>query len=315
MKSYYILIAYLALSTCACKPQLGIENSDTYTQIYMPQAVNNPIESTFFFSDNIDTLIYGANFGGPGNNDHDINVQFSVDPSLVAPYNTKTGNDFQLLPADVYEMESLNSVISKGRVTTGPLMIKIKTNKIPGVRKYLLPVTLSSDNNPYKINNELKTSYFVVSATYETNPFPIMDRTAWSLVDVSDEEGVGEGPNNGRAIFAIDASSQTYWHTVYRPVALPPPHWLIVDTKSAHLFHGFKIKGRSDTSTGNPSTITIEFSDNGETWVNAGRFSLANTLENTFYLPEFKTARYFKLTITATHSNTAFSYLSDIQAF
>lgn len=315
MKSYYILIAYLALSTCACKPELGIENSDTYTQIYMPQAVNNPIESTFFFSDRTDTLVYGANFGGPGNNDHDINVQFKADPALVASFNTKTGNDFQLLPADVYEIETPNSVISKGRVTTGPLRIMIKTNKIPGVRKYLLPVTLSSGNNPYKINEELKTAYFVVSATYKTNPFAIMDRAAWSLVDVSDEERVGEGPNNGRAVFAIDASAATYWHTVYRPAALPPPHWIIVDTKTANLFHGFKIKGRSDTNTGNPSVITIEFSDNGQAWASGGRFSLANTLENTFYLPEFKTARYFKLTITATHSNTAFSYLSDVQAF
>ncbi|WP_316816353.1 BT_3987 domain-containing protein [Pedobacter nyackensis] len=315
MKSYYILIAYLALFTCGCKPQLGIENSDTYTQIYMPQAVNNPIESTFFFSDDIDTLIYGANFGGPANNDYDIGVQFKVDPALVAPYNTKTGSDFQLLPADVYEMETPSSVILKGSVTTGPLVIKIKTNKIPGVRKYLLPVTLSSGNNPYKINNDLKTAYFVVSATYETNPFTIMDKTAWSLVDVSDEETVGEGPNNGRAIFAIDASSDTYWHTVYRPVALPPPHWLEVDTKTAHLFHGFKIKGRSDADSGNPSNITVELSDDGQTWVNAGEFTLANKLENSIYLPEFKTARYFKLTITATHGNKAFSYLSDIAAF
>jgi len=314
MKSYHILI-YLAVFLTACEPQIEIQDPDAHGKIYMPQAVDNPIEKVYYFSDDIDTLVYGANFGGPVDNKHDINVQFKVEPSLVAAFNEKTGNDYQLLPADAYEMGALQATIHKGKYSTGPQILKLKTNKIPGVRKYLLPVWMVADAGPYKINEDIKTSYFVISATYRTNPFAAIDRSAWTISGLANEEAVGEGPNNGRAIFAIDPSPETYWHTVYRPSALPPPHWLAVDTKKSQLFHGFKLRGRSDTPTGNPRNITVEFSEDGQAWQQGGKFSLSTTTENTFYLPEFKSGRYFKITITETQGNTAFSYFSDIQAF
>lgn len=162
-------LMFLAIAVSGCdKLNNGVKNPERFAKIFMPQAVKNPIVYNFMMSDTAQTIVYGANYGGPGYPSEDINVKFAADTSLTAKYNLENGTSYISLPGNSFEFEQTVGTIAKGELSTKPLKLKIKTFGVlqPSL-KYILPVRITMDNADSIINADLSITYFIVEANFE----------------------------------------------------------------------------------------------------------------------------------------------------
>lgn len=159
-KIYSIILMILAIAgLSSCKRDL-ILNPGQYTKIYMPQASELPAVRTFVMTNDVQTITYGAAYGGIGYPDQDIPVTFKVDNSLIQTFNSQNNTTYAAMPAGSYELEKTSAIIPKGKLATDPLKIKVKTlGALEAFKQYLLPVTISADGI---LNDKLRTTYFLI---------------------------------------------------------------------------------------------------------------------------------------------------------
>lgn len=320
MKQYIILIILAGIIASGClkdKVNLPAQNADDYNAVYMPQAISSPNTANLAFTTDDQFLIYGADYGGIGYPQQDIHVSFTVSPDSVAAFNSRNGTNYPLMPNGSYELDATDAVIPKGALSTQPLRITVKTQGILSLfKEYLLPVTIKADGN-FKLNNNLSTTYYVVKASLDVSDFPEFDKAAWKIIFFSSEEVNGEGPNNGRAIFAIDNDINTYWHTEYSDVFANPPHILVVDMNETKTVHGVSFTARQNENRGRPMEVMVQTSINGTDWSDPENYTLQSTNDpqKLFFLSGFKDARYIKLTITKMYDNATHTHLAELGAF
>ncbi|TZF86024.1 DUF1735 domain-containing protein (plasmid) [Pedobacter sp. BS3] len=162
---YIALIMFAGLFLYTCKYNTDIANPGDYVKIYMPQATDAPAKRTFVMADTLQTIIYGAAYGGTDYPGNDIEVSFKVDNSLVQDFNTKNGTDYAVMPQGSYELQTTSATIKKGELKTAPLKIKIKTaGSLEAFKQYLLPVSIEQVSGNLPVNENLRTSYFLVEA-------------------------------------------------------------------------------------------------------------------------------------------------------
>ncbi|EOR96783.1 sialidase precursor, exo-alpha-sialidase [Arcticibacter svalbardensis MN12-7] len=294
-------------------------SQDKYSSVYMPQAVNSPAVHQFRFSNTTDSIFYGANFGGPGVLSTDVQVSFEEDATLVSKFNETNFTNYKVMPEGSFAFEQNNAVISKDKKSTDPLRISIFTDKLDGVGGYLLPVTVKTEG-PITVSESLKTTYYLISATYATNPYVPFENANWKIVSLSSEEKTGEGVANGRAIYAFDKNGATFWSTEWKAAKPGPPHIITVDMQEEKKLRGFIITGRKETTglvkaTGNPRDIIIQTSQDGITWTYSQSYALANVLENTIYLNYAQNARFFRITVNASQGDTYLTHIAELSAF
>ncbi|WP_341837823.1 DUF1735 domain-containing protein [Chitinophaga pollutisoli] len=312
-----ILFAVAALTSCGRTDADLIDHiSDSSAVVYMPQAIRLPAEYTFQRSAQSARMVYGANYGGPHNPGADIRVSFSVDPGKTGGFNDEFFTRYPVMPAGSYELESQEATIPAGKVATPPMNITVHLDKLEGVGGYLLPVTVSTDK---KINESLRTTYYLVKALYEENPFPMYDRTGWEVKGISSEETTGEGANNGRAIFVLDNNPATFWTTQWKAAKPGPPHHIIIDMKETKKLHGLTFTARVANGTmrptGTPKGIVVEAGADGVQWPYREEFTLNNIELNTIYLAYPPEARYFKVTINTSQGDVYLTHFAELNVF
>lgn len=317
-----LLILSLAAATAwsGCRNNSAeLENiSDSTAVVYMPQAVIAPAVYSFEISGKGDSIVYGACYGGPHSPASDINVKFKVDASLTDHFNTNNFTSYPVLPEGSYELEQSSAVIPAGRFSTAPLNLVVHMDKLDGVGSYLLPVTIETS---MKVNEKLRTAYFLISGRYAANPFPMLDRSNWNITGFSSEETTGEGATNGHAIQALDGDTATFWSTRWKASKPGPPHYITIDTQVEQKIHGISITGRTDKNTGevkatgNPKNIIVELSRDGATWNYAESFTLANDKVSTVYLAYAQRARFVKLTVNTSQGDIYLTHIAEINAF
>ncbi|MCQ6960762.1 BT_3987 domain-containing protein [Mucilaginibacter aquariorum] len=312
-----IIIAFLILSQ-SCKNEVNLPNQDesSYNQIYMPQAANGVVSGTLEVKPAEQFLIYGANYGGRGYPAQDIKVSFNVDASLVATYNAANNTSYKILPPESYRLGATEAVIRKGDLATAPIKVIVKTTgekAIPMFTTYLLPVTLSAD---FKINEKLKTTYFLVTSEPSAADYPDYDRAAWSIVDFSSQEATGEGPNNGRAIFTLDNNINTFWHAQWSNGGSILPHHITYDMGGVKSLHGFNFTQRQISGSGGKAdSVEIQTSLDKINWTRAAGFHLQTVQpQQKKWLPNFVDARYVKYVVISTHGGV-FSSLAEFGAY
>ena len=318
-KHICITLAGCLLILTGCEPDILLPDQpvDQYTQVYMPAAVNGPVIKTLKIKDSVQTVIYGANYGGVGYPDEDVQVSFMIDNSKVDSFNLANGFNLPLLPANSYTMSATTAVIPKGKLSTAPLNISFKTtgpDAMVALKIYLLPVTITSSS--VTVNESLRTTFFIIQAQPDLNDYPVYDRTGWQVIDFSSEEAVGEGPDNGHAIHMLDGNNNSFWHTQWKNGSPGPPHHFTIDMGEVKTLHGLSFLGRQSGNNGKPHEISIEVSENNVDWTDAGSLDLQNTLNlQPEFLPEgFQPARYFKVIIHNAY-NASYSHLAEIYAF
>lgn len=319
MKLYFKILSMVLVVGIlgSCKPDtnnLLSGNEDSYSAVYMPQAVNKQAIYTFNISAQPETIIYGANFGGPNSNSTDIDVKFEPDLALVNTYNAANFTQYPVMPEGSYKLEQTSAIIPSGKTSTNPLKLSIYTDKLDGVGAYLLPLSIKSN---YRVKEALRTTYFLVSAKYTSNPFADFDRSNWSVLAFSSDEN--ENASGGRIQHAFDGNVNTFWSTAWRNTKPGPPHFVTIDMGTARKIHGFKIAGRLDNgqprTTGNPKDIIIQTGNDGINWTYSQAVSLQNLAESTIYLNYAQTARYFKITINSSQSDNYLTHIAELNAF
>lgn len=311
-----ILLLSLALFSCSDHYELPDQPLSAYTKVYMPQAVNNPQAYSLKISDTLQEIIYSASFGGQDYPAEDIQVKFSANSALVDSFNKANNTAYALMPEKSFELGSATALIPKGGLSTGPLTLYVKTGgagAIDILKDYLLPVSISSASE--KINEGLRTTFYKVRAQPNLNDYPVFDRTAWNIIGFSSQEANGEGPSNGRAIFALDNDPATYWHTQWQGASPGPPHFLIVDMGAIKTLHGLSFLARQSDNDGKPQDVQVQTSIDNITWKDAAAFTLANTKDQqSQFLAAFTEARYFKVIIQTSY-NASYTHLAELNAF
>ncbi len=197
-----VVVALLGcLLTIGCKYDTDIAHPEDYVKIYMPQAIDNPATYNLIMSDTAQLIVYGANYGGVGYPASDIKVHFEADPSLTADYNAAHQTAYLPMPDGSYELETAEAVIPKGKTSTDPLTLKVKTigSLDPNVQ-YLLPIKITTSVDSL-LNDKLKITYFVIRAKYD-------------LINVSMAEGDKDSVLH--SLNMADTAQTIYYSAQYR---------------------------------------------------------------------------------------------------
>jgi len=323
MKQLFISHIFAVCFVCAtvllgCQDdvQLPEQPLDDYEQVYMPQAVNGPVEKTLIISENPQEIVYGVDFGGQDYPKEDIQVTFSISQSKVDAFNQANNTTYELLLSAAYTLSATTAIIPKGELATNPLTLSILTSGekgIPPFKSYLLPISI--EESSFKVNEELRTVYFIIHAEPNLADYPDFNRDDWKMVDFSSEEANGEGPNNGRAIFVLDKDINTFWHSQWQGANPGPPHYLTVDLGKVETLHGISATARQVDGGGKPNEVQIETSMDNVHWKVSGKFNLAFTKDpQKKFLAEFVEARYFKFVVLSSYSSTNV-HLAELGAF
>ena len=160
-------------------------------------------------------------------------------------------------------------------------------------------------------------SSFVGNAQCGSTPIP---KTAWTIHSFDTEETIGEGPNNGRAVHAIDTNNATFWHTKWQNFTPTYPHEIAVNFGQIYPVNGITIKSRNDNNSAKPKGYELFLSTDGFTWTSAqssGNFEYpdtnANGQEATISFGAIN-AQYIKLVFTSNYNNSASIAISEISA-
>lgn len=310
------LLASIIISGCKNEVDLPDQPLENYIQLYMPQAVNGIVTKVLSISNEPQEVIYGAYLSGYGVGHGDINLEFVVNTQLLDSFNTANNTHYELLPATSYTLSATKAVIPADGVSTIPLKISVNTsgaNALPLFKNYLLPISISGTN--HKVNEKLRTTFFVLSAQPNLADYPDYDRSNWSISGFSSEEAVGEGADNGRAVFVLDNNINTFWHSQWRDANPGPPHHLVVDMGAVKTLHGIAMTARQTDGGGKPNEVRIEISTDNVNWVVAEQLTFANKKEQQkLFLTKFVDARYFKFIILSSYSSTN-AHMSELGAF
>lgn len=309
-------MAALLIPACKNEVELPDQPLGNYSQVYMPQAVNGIVTKVLNISNDPQVVIYGACVSDYGVKRGDINLQFVVNSQVLDSFNTANGTNYELLPTSAYTMSDNKATIPANAISTTPLSISISTsgaNALPIFKNYLLPISITGTD--YKVNEKLRTTFFVISAQPNLADYPDYDRKNWTITGFSSQEAVGEGADNGRAVFVLDSNNNTFWHSQWRDANPGPPHFLTVDMGAAKTLHGIAITARQTDGGGKPNEVKIETSTDNVNWVTAGQINFANKKEaQKVFLKKFVDARYFKFIVLSSYSSTN-THLAELGAF
>lgn len=320
----YTFIAGIIITGAACKKDSAFSKKDGDVRVYMSQAINGastditvnrrgPLQSDSAYSFDVNAFFAGAGYlTAP----RDISVTFALDyskwDSINAARVSASLPAFEKIPDNIFAFATTTTVIKKGAAISDNIAFTINPKLIQEGHNYMIPVRMVSVSG-YNINPAMAVTYFVVKVTPPV--FAELNRTGWS-VSTDSEEANGEGPNNGRAIFALDGVLGTFWHTQWDGGEPPLPHHLAIDMKSAQNLSGLYLTARQNASNGAPKTVNIDVSTDGTTWQSAGTYQMAvmNAKQPVFFAQAF-TVRYFRVTVTATHGDTKYTFFAEVSAF
>jgi len=319
---YFFLFSTMVYTGCKDTVSLPSQPLSDYEKIYMPQAVNNPVKTTLLISDTPQSIIYGANYGGQDYPAADIQIGFAIDPSMVDSFNLKNNTQYQMLPANSYTFTETAATIKRGKLATAPLEIKINTsgaNAIEVLTDYLLPVSITDtkmSTGSVKINEDLRTTYYLVRAEPNLADYTNYDRSLWTIAGFSSEEPAeGQWGNGGQAIHTLDDNIYTFWHSQWANALPGPPHYIAVDMGETKTLHGLWFIDRQNDQEGEPKDVVVKVSTDGNTWTQAGAFTLQNTKsEQRQFLNGFKDARYFKVIFNSSY-DAVYCHLAELGAF
>lgn len=304
----YIVAITLPLFTilllAGCKQEL-ISNPAQYTKVYMPQAISYPAVQNLVMTDSLQSVYFGAAYGGVNDQSQVVNVRFKTDFTLVDSFNKKNGTSYLPLPTAAFQADQTAGVMEVGVFNTRILSAKIKTvGGVEPLKEYLLPVTIADVSPAIPVNENLRTTYFLIKGTYSE-----FVRTGWK-VTVSSQEAPNIGVN------AFDGNVTTQWHTQWKTAVPPHPHVATVDMNEVKMIHGFFFWPSASVTTGNPQTIHIDVSMDGSNWTDGGNYTFTNVYQKfTMYLNSPVQAQFFKVTVTSSFGNTQFTHIAEIGAF
>jgi hypothetical protein len=255
----YIAATLLLLTCLACKKaSFDVPDAGQYTRLYMPQAQNTPNIQTLFIRDTAQTIFFNAYCGGPYGVPGNIKVDFEAAPDLVDSFNTANETNYLPMPDGSYTIET-EGTIDPSTKSTGSLQLKINTKGVIDVFKpYLLPVRIKDNTGGVHVNNELRTSFFLITASYapgqvprehllkiESDTLPVFQwgtgSTTALVVRHTDNNLYRYPYNPADGTFAASQLIGVGWGNVdiFMPFVNPPNNdrWICRNKKDAGIYH------------------------------------------------------------------------------
>jgi uncharacterized protein YjdB len=112
----------------------------------------------------------------------------------------------------------------------------------------------------------------------------------------------------------IDGDKSSYWHS---DPALGTPVNFVVDMKGNKLVNGFYFVNRQDDAPASPKVMTVETSRDNATWTVVYSTDNLSTAKTAIMLElqQPTIARYFKVTIAASHGDIPYTYFAETGAY
>jgi hypothetical protein len=308
----------LAGTLFGCEPQeFEVPEAEKYAKVFMQSASETASTLEIEMEDKWFEIPLGAGFGGVNLPKSDIRVTFRIDPALIAEYNERNGTSYPAMPEGSYEFTETTVVIPPGSSSSNSVKLKVNPSKFGGIMPHLIAVTIDRVDGAAAVNESMQTTYYLVRGTYSVNPFERKDRAEWTVADFSTDEN--ENASGGRVIHTLDGNPATFWATQWRAAKPGPPHHITIDMGVVQPLHGLYIAGRltngAPKSNGNPLDLTVSTSTDGINWTYSQQYTVPNLVENEIWLDYTQNARYFRITVTATHANFYGTHIAEINAF
>lgn len=307
MKRNYTLLFLTAamLGIChSCGDAVGenfnVESPEQYSVIYSGKGFNGDVVLDMRIPEDTVVSMY-ANHGGIVPLKNDVTVTFSAAPDLLDTYNDLNLTAYRLLPEECWSLENNQVTIRQGKSGSDPMSIRISTAGMPGPGPYLLPVAITGVSDAsLKVNENLRSAYFVIRGSYDANPFTAdFDRTGWTVLSCSSFSALPQ--EYTPAELMLDGDEQTYWGTEYSPNRVAPPHVVVIDMQQPMTVHGGRIMGRLKdgalVNNGQAKIVTISLSEDNVHWTEAGTYTLPFEKENTFFLDYHTPGRYLRFSV------------------
>ena len=310
---FFVPVLLFALSSCS--------DDDASVSIYMPEGkkivnANFDISDTVYYTAAVVASDYPTSSAHTQN---DVTIGFKIDEEKVKSFNALMGTNYQLLPAEHYSFEA-TSTIARNNTTTEPLKLIVKNgDQLEAFSSFLLPISI--DNVSGGTGDKVQqTTYFILTRSPAPENLPTLDRSFWTIADMSSEEP-NEGGGNGLGIAAIDGNADSYWHSKWAGSEPPPPHYVTIDLGTETALHGISIVDRNlgDWAHGQPKSMTVHVSMDGVNFESAGTYASVPMKSDPpeqirYLLISTKTARYLKVTVTGTWGDTNSTSIAEIYA-
>lgn len=319
-RSVILCLSILSLLQACKEPELNIENSKQYGNVYLQSATNGAILQSYNIKDEWVETAIGAGYGGLDKLSQKISIELAIDASKVAEYNNQNNSNYELPPAGSYDLENPTVEIDRNFGGSNSAKLRVNAIKLGGTKSYIIPISIKNVSPELPVTKGLQTTYYIVNGVYESNPFPPIPLTGWKIIDFSDDDYDAIG---GRAPYCIDGDKTTCWLSTYRRVngwRPTHPHHVTIAMANEQILHGLKLYGRTGTSNAYlfPKTVQIETSTDGKTWKSAGIFIIAATSDETaatMYFEKSTNAKYFKVTVLNSAGNGDTTAIAELEAF
>lgn len=208
-----VSIIFTGLISCSKDAPILFKNSESYSNVYIPQAAEGPVTVRAFVLDSVMHYSFNAFYGGSIAPSNDVKVTVKVDPGLVDSFNIENRSSYTLLPSDAYVLDKRTATIPAGSFSSETLNLNIvTTDKFPPFVTFLLPVTLESDNS--MVSKKLNTIYFKVTASYAPGNIPRLEvlqlQNDWASV-FSFKNGIYEQTTDGHLLrFPYNAINENF---------------------------------------------------------------------------------------------------------
>lgn len=147
----------------------------------------------------------------------------------------------------------------------------------------------------------------VKKATLPDKP-KLLARTGWKIVHVDSQDA----PENSAA-FAIDGDPATFWHTLWKSGATPPPHEIRIDLGAVRSLEGFRYLPRQDGFVvGYIGQYQFRTSLDGIHWSSAASGTFANDNEEKEALFSARNARYVSLIALSDASGSIHTAIAEL---
>lgn len=223
-------------------------------------------------------------------------VTFAPDTTKIAAYREKYGSAALLLPAVNYLYYKPTVAIAAGTNISEAAVLNLSfQTALRAQSTYVLPVVITSVDGKPQDPATRKVVYYV----FKTGNALYVDHTGYTLTATASST---LGTNvAGRAVDANTGT--TYWASSNLQSL---PQWVSIDYGREIAFTGldyfFPTNINYTTLGANTTSVMLETSTDGSTWVNKGTYAvdIKNTnRKQTLNLPSLTTARYLRFTILA----------------
>lgn len=312
---YSAALALIALGFSSCEElpdyQTTIDSAPDYVYV-SPQG-----------GDTFSTLVVHRPEGSEGSYTAEFNVKYNTTkhgavtasvvyaPEKVAEYNQKNGTSYAVLSDDFFTLE--NEVVTVAADTTASReKVKISLNEEADLAALTEPAYLA----PFVVKSKAATSEDLGTVWFVVNTEVNILR---QITSINDLQGMSAGEtllwsadcNNYVNLFDGNASTSV-------PFAYNADNELTVDMKKVNKVTGLKL------GTYNINNVGIKYSEDGETWKQAGSpstgeyvFTGSSSATGNWCvaLSEAVSARYIRLTFRMASSNTSRQSMNGVEVY